>query len=89
MGNTNYITVPIAAGRYGFSQYQIHALVVNKKLKYKIFNKQVMIQEESLNRFEKKHPIVVEFMRQRTTGDLAFIHFLGFVQDDSGNFFKG
>lgn len=54
MGNTNYITVPIAAGRYGFSQYQIHALVVNKKLKYKIFNKQVMIQEESLNRFEKK-----------------------------------
>lgn len=88
MSKDNYITIPIAAGRYGLSQYQIHALVINKKLKFRIANKQVMILEDSLSKFEKKYPVIIEMMRQRTTGDLAFVHFLGFVQNEEGLFIK-
>lgn len=83
-----YISVNTAAARYGFSQYQIHALAINGKIKYKIAERQVMILESSLSKFEKKYPNIVAVMRQRTTGDLAFVNFLGYTQNEFGEIVK-
>ena len=73
----DYITVKDAAVRYGFSQYQIHALVVHKHLTFKMHNKEVVVKDLSVRKFIKNNPDIVAIMRQRTIGDCAFARFLG------------
>lgn len=85
---TNYISIQTAAARSGFSQCQIHALIINNKIEHKMVRRQIMIPEDALIIFAEQNPIITEVMRERSSGNLAFYHFLGVVADEDGGVHK-
>lgn len=83
-----FCTVAEAATRYDFSQCQIHALAINRKIKHKIAYGQVLVNLKSLDKFVKNNPLICEIMQQRTSGDCAFYHFLGVYENENGQMVK-
>lgn len=78
MKNTNkYQTIESAAKESGFSECQIHALIINKKVKFKYSKPTILVNRDSLNEYINSNWGLAEIMRKPSKGDLLFFISLG------------
>lgn len=83
-----YQTIESAAKESGFSECQIHALIINKKIKFKYSKPTILVDRNSLNEYIDDNWGLAELMRKPTNGDFSFFISLGIYIDDNGRVLK-
>lgn len=82
------MTIQETVSESGFSECQIHALVINKKVRFKYSRPIILVDQESLNEYIDENWGLAEIMRKPSKGNLLFFIAMGVNIDDEENIFK-
>lgn len=85
---SKYITIETASRESGFSECQIHALLINKKVRFKYSKPIILIDQDSLNEYIEENWGLAEVMRKPSKSDLLFFIAMGVNIDNEGKIFK-